>query len=241
MLSGKIVLVTGAGGGIGRIACKTLAEVGAKIIAVDCNVTAAKDTVSSIKDGDHMVTRMDVSNNKDVHAVFDKIMTKYHTAPNVVVNVAGILKDNFLLNISEEEFRDVFNVNLKGSFLVTQRACKLLVDAGLPGSIINISSIVAKRGNRGQCSYASSKAGVEIFSKCVAMEMARYNIRCNTILPGFITTSMIENIPEKVKNIFLSMIPLRRFGSPEEVAEVIKFLASDQSSYVTGASIQDHV
>ncbi|XP_065206525.1 estradiol 17-beta-dehydrogenase 8 [Planococcus citri] len=237
MLAGKIAFVTGAGGGIGKATCQLLAEAGAKVVASDCNVTSAKQTISLLKGDDHMALRTDVSNGKDVSSTFNNIMENYYTPPSIVVNAAGIIKDNFLLNLTEEDFDKVIDVNLKGTFLVTQKACKLLVDAGKPGSIINISSIVGKKGNRGQCNYASSKAAVETFSKCVAMEMARYGIRCNTVLPGFISTSMTEAIPDKVKDMFHSLIPLRKFGTPEEVGEVIKFLASDASSYVTGTSV----
>ncbi|KAK7602146.1 hypothetical protein V9T40_009587 [Parthenolecanium corni] len=237
MLAGKLALVTGAGGGIGRAACQLLAEAGAKIVAVDANVTSAKETISLLAGSDHLARRIDVSKSSDVAATFDTIKEKYYSPPNVIVNVAGILKDNFLLKIAEEDFDKVFAVNLKGTFLITQKACQHLIDAGLPGSVINISSIVAKRGNLGQCTYASSKASVVTFSKCVALEMAKYNIRCNVILPGFVSTTMTDGIPEKVKTMFTSMIPMRRFGKPEEIGEVIKFLASDQSSYVTGTSV----
>ncbi|XKL65320.1 hypothetical protein PGB90_008740 [Kerria lacca] len=236
MLTGKLALVTGAGGGIGRAVCQLLAEAGAKIMAADCNHTAAKETISLLANNDHMARRMDVSDSQDVKAAFDNIQSKYYKPPEVVVNAAGIVRDNFLLKISEEDFQKVFDVNVKGTFLVTKKACEVLVDIGAAGSIINISSVVAKRGNIGQCNYASSKAAVETFTKCVAREMADYNIRCNVVLPGFIATTMTNEIPEKVKNMFKSMIPMKRFGTPEEVAQMIKFLASDESSYITGSS-----
>nr|ABM55596.1 putative hydroxysteroid (17-beta) dehydrogenase 8 [Maconellicoccus hirsutus] len=237
MLAGKIAFVTGAGGGIGRATCQLLAKANAKIIASDCNVTSAKETIGILEGNGHMAIRIDVSNGKEVNDAFNNIIENYHTPPSIIVNAAGIIRDNFLLNLTEEDFDKVLNVNLKGTFLITQKACQHLVDAGKPGSIVNISSIVGKRGNRGQCNYASSKAAVETFSKSVAQEMARYNIRCNTVLPGFISTSMTEGVPDKVKDMFHSLIPLKRFGKPEEVAEVIKFLSSDASSYVTGTSI----
>ena len=147
--------------------------------------------------------------------------------------------------MSEEDFDKVINVNLKGTFLVTQEACRILVgnspgakSAPVPASIINIASVVGKFGNVGQANYAASKAGVMGFTKTTAKELGRFGIRSNAILPGFIRTPMTETVPKNVLNMIVSMIPLARMGEPDEVAQLALYLASEKSSYITGACIE---
>ncbi|XP_042308170.1 (3R)-3-hydroxyacyl-CoA dehydrogenase [Sceloporus undulatus] len=154
------------------------------------------------------------------------------------VNCAGITMDEFLLKQTEEAFDAVLRVNLKGTFLVTQAVARALVESGNAsgGSIINMGSIVGKVGNLGQVNYAASKAGVEAISKTAAKELARYGIRCNTVLPGFIRSPMTDKVPQKVLDKFAGMVPLGRLGDPEDVADVCAFLASEDSCYITGAA-----
>ncbi|XP_050422505.1 estradiol 17-beta-dehydrogenase 8 [Adelges cooleyi] len=237
MLLGKLAFVTGAGGGIGRAVCRSMALEGAKVVAVDINLNNVQSTVSVLTDNDHQSYQLDVCDMESVNSVVQKVCSHYSSPPTIVVNAAGITRDNFLLKMSVQDFERVFDVNVKGTFLVTQTICKKLVESGLSGSIVNVGSIVSQRGNMGQCNYSASKAAVDVFSKTVALEMAKYNIRCNTVLPGFTITPMTDLIPDKVKDYFKSAIPMGRFSDSNEIADVITFLASDKSSYMTGTSI----
>lgn len=237
MLPGKLAFVTGAGGGIGRAICRVMAREGATVVAADLNINNVQTTVDELTGEGHKSYQLDVSNAESVTNVLKQVFTDYSAPPTVVVNAAGITRDNFMLKMSVQDFESVFNVNVKGTFLITQTICRELVEKHLPGSIVNIGSIVAQRGNIGQCNYSASKAAVEVFSKTVALEMAKYNIRCNTVLPGFTTTPMTDMIPENIREHFKSVIPLKRFANSEEIAEVVTFLASEKSSYVTGTSI----
>lgn len=152
-----------------------------------------------------------------------------------LVNNAGITKDAFLKKMTEEQWDAVMTVNLKGIFLVTQA---VIEDIEEGGAVVNISSMVGKSGNMGQTNYCASKAGVIGFTKALAKEYAKKNIRCNAIQPGFIKTPMTETIPEKVVQGFLTQIPLNRMGMPEDIAKACLFLLSDMSSYITGISIE---
>jgi len=236
MLAGKLSFVTGGGSGIGRAACQLLAREGAKVVVADVS-DAKEDTLGMLGGKDHLSVRVDVSCEDSVNAALNKVTKHYGHPPSIIVNSAGILRDNFLLNVPLADFKRVLDVNLTGTFLVTKAACKELVDTKLSGSIVNIASIVGVTGNLGQSNYSASKAGVEAFTKTVAKEMGRNGIRCNAVVPGFIVSPMTDTVPDKVKDMFKKSIALGRLGNPEEVAEVIVFLASDKSSYVNGASI----
>ncbi|XP_043276659.1 (3R)-3-hydroxyacyl-CoA dehydrogenase isoform X2 [Venturia canescens] len=208
-LAGKIAFVTGGGSGIGRAACKALAKEGAKVIVTDQNIKNAEDTVASLTGSDHVALNLDVSECESVETAFKNIDSFYTDPPTILINSAGVTRDNFLLKLSPIEFQRVLQVNLTG-----------------------------KTGNIGQCNYAASKAGVEALTKSAAMEFGKFGIRVNAILPGIIDTDMIKTIPDEVKNMFLKRIPLGRIGKAEEVAELILFLSSDRSAYVNGASIE---
>jgi len=187
----------------------------------------------------HLALPVDVSVGRSVHSLLSDIRHSCGAVPSIVCNSAGITRDSFLLKMDETSWNTVIDVNLKGTFLVSQTAAAAMVDAKVQqGSIINIASIIGKTGNMGQCNYAASKAGVEAFTRSISKELAKYSIRCNAVLPGFIETPMLSAVPEKVKDKFRALIPLGRTGSPEEVAEVVLFLASNRSSYVTGNSIE---
>ncbi|KAJ6643241.1 (3R)-3-hydroxyacyl-CoA dehydrogenase [Pseudolycoriella hygida] len=237
-LSGKLAVITGAGSGIGRAACNILARDGATIVAIDRIGASAAATIKPLGDS-HLSLEVDVSSSDNIRAALNDTLKKYKKPPSIVVNSAGITKDNFLLKMSEQDFDDVINVNLKGTFLVMQNFAQAMVAHNIGGgSIVNIASIVGKTGNMGQVNYASSKSGVESMTRVASKEFGKFNIRVNAILPGFIKSPMTDKVPDKVKEIYLQSCALKRFGQPEEIAEVISFLASDKSSFVNGASIE---
>jgi 17beta-estradiol 17-dehydrogenase/3alpha(17beta)-hydroxysteroid dehydrogenase (NAD+) len=248
MLSGKLALVTGGASGIGFQIAKALASEGASLCVVDVNKNIEK-TLKQISNNNnqHSAYTCDVSSVNDVNKLFETIKQQYssHKVPSIIVNSAGITRDNVLLKISEQDFDKVLQVNLKGTFLITQAATKeLLLNHSKEtnsdksyASIINIGSIVGKLGNIGQSNYSASKAAVEGLTKSVARELGKYKIRCNCILPGFVRTPMTESIPEKHLARLKALIPLGRFGEPEEIAQLALFLATDLSSYITGTSI----
>ncbi|KAM9823993.1 (3R)-3-hydroxyacyl-CoA dehydrogenase [Neosynchiropus ocellatus] len=242
-LISRLSLVTGGGSGIGRAVCQRLASEGASVVVADISEESANETLRSLA-GDlggqgHMAAVVDVSSKGSVKSLITSIQAQYFQPPSVCVNAAGITQDDFLLNMEEEHFDRVIKVNLKGSFLVTQAVAQALVACGSSkGSIITVGSIVGKVGNLGQVNYSASKAGVEGLTRTSAKELSRFGIRCNCVLPGFISTPMTEKVPEKVISKMKSLVPLGRMGEPAEVASVCAFLASDDSRYITGASIE---
>lgn len=237
LLSGKIALVTGASSGIGRAVCQAFAREGARLAAVD-NQKKGLESILSLP-GNHQSFIADVSSSASVQELIKEIKNAFNQPPQYIINCAGITRDGFLLKMKESAFDEVINVNLKGTFLTTQAFSQYMIEKQVKsGAIVNISSIVSKVGNIGQCNYAASKAGVIGFTKTAAKELARYGIRCNVILPGFIDTPMVESIPEKVTDMIVTQIPLGRIGKPSEIAEACVFLASDKSSYITGASLE---
>merc|ERR1711936_517143 len=237
VLSGRLALVTGGGRGIGRAVCQVLARDNAKVVVTDLNMDSCQETMQSLRADDHLSVTSDVSQSESVNACFKQILDKYKRAPDIIVNSAGITKDGFMLRMKEEDFDKVIDVNLKGTFLVTQAAASLMKDQQLAGSIVNIASIVGRTGNIGQANYTASKAGVIGFTKTAAKELGKFGIRVNVILPGFIKTPMTDVVPDKVKQAFVSQIPLGEFGLPVDIAEVAAFLASSRSKYITGATL----
>ncbi|TMS18554.1 Estradiol 17-beta-dehydrogenase 8 [Larimichthys crocea] len=240
-LTSRLALVTGGGSGIGRAVCQRFASEGASVVVADISEESANETLESLtsdlRGQGHMATVVDVSSKESVKKLVTSIQTRFFQPPSVCVNTAGITQDNFLLNMEEDQFDRVIQVNLKGSFLVTQAVAQALVACGAPkGSIITVGSIVGKVGNIGQVNYSASKAGVEGLTRTAAKELSRFGIRCNCVLPGFISTPMTNKVPEKVIN--KSLVPLGRMGEPAEVADVCAFLASDDSRYVTGTSVE---
>ncbi|XP_066259393.1 (3R)-3-hydroxyacyl-CoA dehydrogenase [Euwallacea similis] len=240
-LVGRLAYVTGAASGIGRAACQCLAREGATIVAVDKNISSLLQTIESLPSvaQPHMQIATSVENKESIESSLKKVLTAYSAPPTIVVNAAGIIRDNFISKLSEEDFIEVLDVNLKGTFLVIKTFANALVSHKVnEASIINIGSVVAKFGNIGQANYCASKAGVDLLTKVASKEYGKFGIRVNNILPGFIATPMTSAIPEKVRDKFLPLIPLGRFGQPEEMAEVIAFLASRKSSYINGATIE---
>ncbi|XP_039302560.1 estradiol 17-beta-dehydrogenase 8 [Solenopsis invicta] len=240
LMPGKLAFVTGAGSGIGREVCRVFAREGATVIATDLNVKTAEETVATLEGAGHAALNIDVADRNSVETAFKHVLEQFSKPPTIIVNSAGIARVHFLVKLTDNNFDDVINVNLKGTFLVMQTAVKAMIEASATkdSSIINISSIFAKRENIGHSNYCASKAGVVAMTKTASMEFGQFGIRVNSVLPGFIDTPMTATVPDKLKELFIKNIPLQRCGKPQEVAEVIAFLASDKSSYVNGASIE---
>lgn len=240
-LKDKICIVTGANRGIGKEISKKFVEEGATVLGFARNIEAlnkVEEELNSLKKGIFKGYKVDVSNAEEINNTV-KIIAKEYKRIDVLVNNAGVTKDTLLLLMKEEEFDFVINVNLKGVFLVTKAVAKIMRKQK-EGSIINISSVVGLDGNIGQTNYSASKAGVIGMTKTWAKEltMKGEQIRVNAVAPGFIETDMTKDLNEEFKEAALQRILLKRMGSPEEVAKVVLFLASDDSSYVTGQVIR---
>ncbi|XP_069775616.1 (3R)-3-hydroxyacyl-CoA dehydrogenase isoform X2 [Narcine bancroftii] len=240
-LSSRLALVTGGGSGIGRAVCQQFASEGATVAVADIDEDSAEETLKSLPcdEQQHSVFLTDVTSPQSVHSLVASIQTQFSRPPSIVVNCAGITMDSLLLKMEAETFERVLRVNLMGTFLVIQAASKALIANGSRrGSIVNLGSIVGKVGNLGQANYTASKAGVVALTKTSAKELARYGIRCNAILPGFIDTPMAAKVPPKVLEKVVQLVPMGRLGDASEVASVCAFLASDDSSYITGTSLE---
>ncbi|XP_022538698.2 estradiol 17-beta-dehydrogenase 8 [Astyanax mexicanus] len=242
-LISRLAVVSGGGSGIGRAVCQRFASEGASVVVADRNEESAHETLELLsrnhKGQEHMALGVDVSLKDSVGRLVNTIQSHFFQPPSICVTAAGITQDEFLMNMTEEDFDKVIQVNLKGTFLLTQAVSKAAVAAGISkGSIITVGSIVGKVGNVGQINYSASKAGVEGLTRTAAKELSRYGIRCNCILPGFIESPMTDKVPEKVIYKITPLILMGRMGKPAEVADVCAFLASDDSQYITGVSIE---
>ena len=238
MLKGKNVIVTGATRGIGREIALTLAQNGANIAMNYRNLNSeVEDLINEIKSFgvDALAIKCDVSITEEVDNFVKEVKSHYNTI-DILVNNAGITKDGLILRMKEEDFDDVLDVNLKGTFNTTKSVSSIMVRQKY-GKIINISSVVGIAGNAGQCNYAASKAGVIGFSKSVARELASRNINVNVVAPGYINTDMTKNLPDKVKEEIIKSIPMKKIGDPKEVANLVLFLSSNLSDYITGQVI----
>ena len=238
MLKGKNVIVTGATRGIGREIALTLAQNGANIAINYRNLNSeVENLLNEIKSFgvDAFAIKCDVSIADEVDKFIKEVKAHYNTI-DVLVNNAGITKDGLILRMKEEDFDDVLDVNLKGTFNTTKSVSSIMVRKKY-GKIINISSVVGIAGNAGQCNYAASKAGVIGFSKSVARELSSRNINVNVVAPGYINTDMTKNLPDKVKEEIIKSIPMKKIGDPKEVANLVLFLSSNLSDYITGQVI----
>jgi 3-oxoacyl-[acyl-carrier protein] reductase len=232
----KVVLVTGAGRGIGKSIALKLGEDGAKvfIVASSDEIFITKDYLNS-KGIDAEAFKVDIRDGKMVEDMFNKIYEKSGRI-DIVVNNAGITRDTLMLRMSEQDWDDVLDINLKGAFICCKNASKFMMKQR-SGKIINITSVVGVMGNAGQVNYSASKAGMIGLTKSIAKELASRGITCNAVAPGFIESNMTDKISDSVKETYLNSIPLKRFGTPEEVATVVAFLASEDSNYITGQII----
>jgi 3-oxoacyl-[acyl-carrier protein] reductase len=237
-LEGKSAIVTGASRGIGREIALELARQGANVaVNFAGNEAMANDVVDEIKalGRDAYSVKCNVSNSEEVSEMVKETIDRFGTI-DILVNNAGITKDNLLMRMKEEEWDDVININLKGVFLCTKAVTRQMMKQR-NGRIINVASIVGVSGNPGQANYVAAKAGVIGLTKTTAKELATRNITVNAIAPGFISTDMTDKLTEEVKTEMLKQIPLARFGEPKDIAKVAAFLASSDSSYMTGQTL----
>lgn len=233
-LNDKVAMVTGAARGLGQAIAVKLAEAGADLALCDLNAEWLEETASKVKAIGRRVECYSV-NVADGESVTTgvKAIEKDFGQIDVLVNNAGITKDGLMMRMSEDDWDAVLNVNLKGVFLCTKAVTRGMMKKRT-GTIVNIASVIGLMGNAGQANYAASKGGVISFSKTVAKELSSRNVRCNAVAPGFIRTAMTDALDEEVQSKMKELIPLNRFGEPEDVANVVLFLASDASAYVTG-------
>ena len=233
-LKDKIALVTGGGTGIGRATAIRFAQEGAKVVICSASEDSVKKAEKELAEigGEVLAIQADVSNGEDVANVVAKTLDNYGTI-DILINNAGLTRDNIFLRMSEDEWDQVIKVNLKGAFLFT-KACTKVMLKKKQGRIINITSVIGVIGNAGQANYAASKAGVIGLTKSIAKELASRTITVNAIAPGFITTDMTDQLSEEQKQAALSEIPLGRFGDPKDIADLAVFLASENASYITG-------
>ncbi|MDD5042856.1 MAG: 3-oxoacyl-[acyl-carrier-protein] reductase [Candidatus Omnitrophica bacterium] len=236
-LKDKVALVTGGARGIGQAIAMTFAREGADIAVADVNLEIAQKTCSDIENLGRkaFAVDMDVTNYEKVEEGINKILDKLGKV-DILVNNAGITKDNILLRMSQADWDAVINVNLKGTFNCIKAVSRPMVKQR-SGKIISIASIIGLMGNFGQANYAASKAGIIALTKTVAKELASRNINANAVAPGFIQTEMTAKLPEDIKKKMQEAIPLANLGTPQDVANACLFLASEESSYITGQVI----
>ena len=236
----KTALVTGSARGIGRSISEDFADWGCNIVICDVNQKECDVTASEIsaRFGVKAVGyQCNVTSKEDVDKLYKNIHQDFGGL-DFLVNNAGIIRDNLLIRMKEEEWDLVLDVNLKGPFLVTQAMLRLLMKAPQGGRVVNISSVSGIGGQAGQANYSSSKAGLIGFTRVVAKEYASKGIRCNAVCPGFVKTHMTEDLPEKTKEMMLSAIPLGRPAEVKDISNVVRFLCSEGASYITGNVIR---
>ena len=233
-LAGRVALVTGGARGIGKAICERLASEGAAIAIVDILLEVAEKTAAEFRDKgvDAMALAANVAKPDDADAAVKAVIDKFGKL-DILVNNAGVTRDNLMMRMTEQDWDLVINVNLKGTFNFTKAATRYMMKARY-GKIVNIASVVGRMGNAGQANYSASKAGVIGLTKTTAKEFASRNVTANAVAPGYIATEMTEKLSEEAKQAFLSVIPLKRQGSAQDVANVVYFLCSPDSDYVTG-------
>lgn len=237
-LNGKTAIVTGSGRGLGKAIALKLGNMGANIVLNDIvSSDAIDETAEEFKAlGINVaVTKGDVRNIEDVESMVNTAKETFGSV-DILVNNAGITKDMLIIKMTEKDWDDVLDINLKGAFFCTKAASKIMMKQR-SGKIINIASVAGVMGNPGQANYSASKAGLIGLTKSTAKELASRGINCNAVAPGIIKSKMTDVLPDKVKENYMDNIPLKRFGTPEDVANVIGFLASEDSDYITGQVI----
>ncbi len=236
-MENKVAVITGSARGIGKAIAKILARQGFQIVICDIDYQTVMSTAKELEQlgTQTLAIKVDVTNTEEVAHLFDETMKKFGRV-DVLVNNAGITRDNLLIRMQENEWDSVIAVNLKGCFNCLKAAAKIMMKQR-SGNIVNISSVVGVMGNFGQANYAASKGGVISLTKSAAKELAARNITVNALAPGYIETEMTKNLPENVKQAFMDLIPLKRPGQPEDVANAVSFLVSPAADYITGQVI----
>jgi 3-oxoacyl-[acyl-carrier protein] reductase len=238
LLQNKNILITGGSRGIGAAIVERLAAAGANVaFTYLSSEQTANELVGKLQSDSNKIKayQSNAANFDEAQSLIEKVIQDFG-AIDVLINNAGVTRDNLLLRMSEQHWDEVIDTNLKSVFNLTKAACKPMLSAR-QGSIINITSIVGLSGQAGQSNYAASKSGIIGFTKSIAQELGSRSIRCNAIAPGFIETDMTDNLSDENKKEYFGRIPLKRFGKASEVADLCLFLASDLSSYVTGQTI----
>ena len=237
-LAGKVALITGASRGIGRAVAIKLAAEGAKVaINFAGNITKAEEVKNAVESsgGEAMLVQGDVSDFEKVNEIVKKVVDTWGRL-DILINNAGITRDNLMLKMSESDFDSVIATNLKGVFNCTKAVTRLMMKQH-GGRIVNMSSVVGLMGNAGQANYAAAKAGIIGFTKSVAREFAPRGITVNAVAPGFIDTDMTDALPDKIKTDLTEKIPIGRIGKPEDIANAVMFFVADEAGYITGQVI----
>ncbi len=238
MLNGKVAVITGAGRGIGKAIALQFAEYGAKVVInYRSSLAQVEELITTITNagGEAIAIQADISKEEEAKKLMQEAVVAFGRL-DILINNAGITKDNLLVKMSEAEFDSVIDINLKGTFFCMKHASAIMLKQRA-GKMINISSVVGIKGNIGQANYAASKAGIIGMTKTAARELASRGITVNAVAPGFIESDMTEQLSEKIKEATLANIPLKRYGNPAEVAKTVGFLASDAAAYITGQVI----
>ena len=233
-LKDKKIIVTGASGGIGNSIIKKLNDCGANILATGTKIEKLEELKSKFKNV--KIIKFDISQSDKIEEFIENATKELDGSLNCIVNNAGITQDNLAIRMNLDEWKRVIDINLTSTFLLSKFAIKKMLK-NKSGKIINITSVVGHTGNLGQANYTASKAGIVAMSKSLAIEYAKKNININCISPGFIKTAMTDKIDEKFKEVIISKIPSARLGEPEDIANAVLFLASDQSDYINGETI----
>jgi 3-oxoacyl-[acyl-carrier protein] reductase len=233
-LENKNIIVTGASGGIGNSIVKKLNQAGANILASGTRIEKLEELKKNFEN--IKILKFDISQSDKIAEFIENATNELGGSLDGLVNNAGITQDNLAIRMSLEEWQKVININLTSTFLMSKFAIKKMLK-NKSGKIVNITSVVGHTGNLGQANYTASKAAIVAMSKSLAIEYAKKNININCISPGFIKTAMTDNIDEKFKEVIVSKIPSARLGEPDDIANVVLFLSSDQSDYINGETI----
>lgn len=233
----KVVLVTGSARGIGKSIAEHFAEKGAQLIIIDLIEDAINETVHEMNSKGYKAVgiKCDITSEDEVKQLMKDVYERFASI-DVLINNAGITADTLLIRMNKNDWDKVLNVNLTGTFICTQKAVKYMMKQR-SGKIVNLSSVIGFIGNFGQANYAATKGGIIAFTKSVAKEMASRNINVNAIAPGFIQSDMTDKLPEEIQQKYLENIPMKRFGTPDDVAKLALFLCSSFADYITGQTI----
>ena len=233
-LEKKNIIVTGASGGIGNSIVKRLNEAGANILASGTRIEKLEELKKNFEG--IKILKFDISQSDKIEEFIENASNELGGSLDVIVNNAGITQDNLAIRMSLDEWQKVININLTSTFLMSKFAIKKMLK-NKSGKIVNVTSVVGHTGNLGQANYTASKAGIVAMSKSLAIEYAKKNININCISPGFIKTAMTDKIDDKFKEVIISKIPSARLGEPEDIANAVLFLSSDQSNYINGETL----